>query len=356
MLQKHFITAIILQQLTNGLATYPDIAITSEQNKTQLNAPKDSCISKSTVALANFLSVPAIVENSVVILVIWRRHMTFTLENEEIYLIIASLSLSDMLVTAYGLFTTIFASYMKRLDSNCQTLRSVSSYIILSTHTVSIMTVCLLAIDRYIGFMYCFRYHNFVNKKNIIFALCLIWLASFSINGLVMLDNHILPYSAFLELRQSTCLLFAATIFSGALFLSAVHGHLYVVAKTDLDAEENQQRIIFGRKAELRDLRGRRVKMTVVSLLTTVSYLLTFIPIAIVFLLLLKSDKYLSIQRICGPLSFLNPVTDPIICITTMTNLRRHTIKEVKKVWKWLKEMRRSMIIRRTRRIQPTPI
>ena len=152
-------------------------------------------------------------------------------------------------------FASILASGMDSIDNNCRTLRTVASYFVFSMHLVSIKTACLLAIDRYIGFIFCFRYNNIMNKKNIIRTLSLIWFSSFSINAFATLDKNILPYSSFIELRHSTCIIFATAVFFGAIFLFAIHAHLYLVAKAQLSQEENQQIAVFGRNAELRDLR-----------------------------------------------------------------------------------------------------
>ena len=342
MKKTHFtLTVVFLFHLAGGVSS-SDTANPSHPNSAILNdvnEPSDSCINRKMIPIVHVLSILAIIGHSVVTTVVLRQHVKFTLDNNEIYLILGSLSASDILVSVFMSFASILASRMDSIDNNCRTLRTVASYFVFSMHLVSIKTVCLLAIDRYIGFIFCFQYNNIMNKKNIIRTLSLIWFSSLSINAFAMLDKNILPYSSFIELRHSTCIIFATAVFFGAIFLFAIHAHLYLVAKAQLNQEENQQIAVFGRNAELRDLRWRRMKMTVVSLATTISYLVTYIPISVVILLLLQSDKYLFVQSVSGPLSYLNPAIDPIICVATMRKLRQHVKKDCKKFWNWSKQM-----------------
>ena len=72
--------------------------------------------------------------------------------------------------------------------------------------------------------------------------------------------------------------------------------------------------------------------MTIVSLVTTVCYLVTFIPIAIIQILRQWSEKYRASDKILVPLTFLNPLLDPLLCIISLGKLREHTISDLKKL------------------------
>ena len=209
-----------------------------------------------------------------------------------------------------------------------------------------------LSIDRYIAFAHCFRYHNIVNQKNILHALLIIWSGSVTITGIAMVDTNILPNSSFVEVRESFSVMFPTIVFVASLILVAIHGRLYIVTKRLFDSEENRHRRLFGKDAELNDLRRRRLKTIALSFAITVSYLGTLIPISVILILLRQSDKYVAIGTIVGPLSGFNPVLDPIIYGLTNKNLRKDVIKQAKEFWSGI---RNSKIWQRNNRVYAFP-
>ena len=345
---KPSIIIIVFVHVANGKSVTglnKTISITSA-------SPLTLCLRRSTAFVGCISAALTVIGHTVILRAIWRRHIQFSLETNEIYIIIAGLSVSDLL-SAIGPPTLMLpATFTYRSEPICKIFRSMFSYLGFSTHIMSILIICLLSTDRYIAFAHCFRYHNIVNQKNILHALLIIWSGSITITGIAMADTNILPNSSFVEVRESFSAMFPTIVFVASLILVAIHGRLYIVTKRLFDSEENRHRRLFGKDAELNDLRRRRLKTTALSFAITVSYLGTLIPISVILILLRQSDKYVAIGTIVGPLSGFNPVLDPIIYGLTNKNLRKDVIKQAKEFWSGI---RNSKIWQRNNRVYAFP-
>ena len=102
-----------------------------------------------------------------------------------------------------------------------------------------------------------------------------------------------------IELRWTTSVVSAIVVFIGALILVFIHGHLYCVARRFILRERRRRKIVFGRHAEIIQLRSRKIRMKLVAAAVTVFYLICYVPATILLLLLLKSSNYLRAQFCC---------------------------------------------------------
>ena len=292
------------------------------------------------------ISLAILISNCLILRVIWVRCVTYGTDSRLEYLILGSLSMSDILVGVFSLVSLIITNALKPTenDKTCTIIRNVNGLVYTGLITVSIGNICLLATERFTACIWCFEYHRLVTKRRILSSIAVTWIGCIvlsssafiyrsSSNGARTLRAQFLPLAV---------ILLAIFVFTGAIFLTTIYSTLYFIARKKLFEEQRQQRAsrvaFFGKKAELRDLRKRKFKSTLASFVVSFSYLMSFVPFTSFLLLIhLKSSNKTdsvpeTVPNACTALLVVNPVLDPFIYILTIKIVRKDTIREIKRM------------------------
>ena len=284
--KRLFIIYLIITGLVNDVPTNTKNAIPTEnaiptitKNATaitkvtpNLNQPSNACFSK--IGTGGIFFVLAIISGNCFILrVIWVRCVIYPADFQQQHLILGSLSISDILVGIVGLINMIInaAFNLTQQNEKCTIIRKINGFMVTVLTTISVGNICLLTIDRFIACVWCFQYYRLVTKTKILVSLTAIWTVPIVLGSSAFVfhydGNRV--RGCFAEYSPLTMVSFAAIVFTGAIFLITMHCILYIIATKKIATEQRQQRAVqlaaFGREAELRHLRKRKLKTVLAS-------------------------------------------------------------------------------------------
>ena len=292
--------------------------------------------------------------NGFIIFVMIKQVRQYSLDSREMYIILLSLSAADFMMAVFSIPTLNATPFVPKSHSWCSGLSLLFTLALFSFHSISILTTSLFSICSYIAYVKCYQYQHIITKKRISITLVCIWVGSLTVHGISLLDPNILPASkdSVNPMRRSHVIAFEIIVFQSLVILILIHGHLYFAARSHLRREMMQQRSVSGHDVDPHDLRKRKFKMLVAAFAITGSYFVSFIPMAIILILQLKSGTKSAAINFFGPVSFLNPTIDPILYVITIKDLRRDTVKHCRKMFGWLLALRLCNDNRR-RRVRP---
>ena len=102
---------------------------------------------------SSILSTLTLIAHCVILIIMWRKYIKYSLAFPNMYFILVSLSLSDMIYTVFISFAIHYARHINRFIQLCITLRSILTYCTISMYSVSILTISFLAVDRCLSYM-----------------------------------------------------------------------------------------------------------------------------------------------------------------------------------------------------------
>ena len=146
----------------------------------------DASFNICTIALHVILFVATWLGNSLVCAAIWRVRALRTVSN----MVIFSLALADLLMTAVFMYRIIHLSSGEKLHAACHAFSEIA----FSDICVILLHLTVISVDRFIAIKFPLRYKTLVTRQRMKTTLALVWL--FPLVGTVVLP-HLLPKEAY---------------------------------------------------------------------------------------------------------------------------------------------------------------
>ena len=183
-----------------------------------------------TILISLFLagSVLPVTVNAMILILIARKRI---LQQVRFY-IIANLAFADI-ISLLILFNLMMISLYngRRVEENVDSISvSIARSIAFSLYVNSILTIVLLAIDRYVAVKYNLRYQSILTKRKIIFVLTISWFLSAILSGVVWID-----VSMYSDLYRNDSITFIILRFIASLLLLGLSRYTYVIRKQHME-------------------------------------------------------------------------------------------------------------------------
>ena len=248
------------------------------------------------------------------------------------HIILFSLSVSDclqILVTAILMAVQKVASFSSD-SSICFGVRAAIQFNGAVTVVVSSFTLVSLSFERYIMCFYCYRFHEILTKKRVVFVQVAIWILGFLAGGFVVSSfQHGRENVMFSETGGHFSLVILIVTFTVSAVVVIVQARLFWLSKKKLNriGPQNDNNNDVGRR--------RQLKITVISSIVVLAYLISMLPSSCTILVhkfkKKKSPPSLTLQTIVTSMAMVNTLINPVIYGFGIADTRKEIKRELRK-------------------------
>ncbi len=255
--------------------------------------------------------------------------------------ILLSLTVSDSIQVIFVAFLQLLGLILQLEASStgCQVIRKLVELVVISTIVWASGSIVALSIERYVACVHCFRFHEIITDKFVNRYLCCLWAIGL-LAGFVD-EQRYEPNSTLvaLPLTKTFGIIYSVTVLSSSAILAFVQIRLYLISKKK---NKTHPGVIFGRAAEVNDLRKRQLKISIVASAVVVLYVVCMCPLAF-YSILYGFDHYTDVGSAFRLASLLvasaNTFMDPFVYGLGMGDTRQAMKKELKKIQNFFSEL-----------------
>ena len=288
------------------------ISFCVNQTSSEIQTSTDRIILTVIILFNAILAFPTTGLNALVIVSILRTPSLMTVS----HILLMNLALTDFLMGLLGqpLQSGLAVSYYTKNDLRvyCM-LVSLSSVIFVAAVTASIMTVTVIAVDRYLAIRLMIRYKSFVTINRVKRILLIIWLTSFWTGTLPFYSPKI-PISIFGASGTVICLILIVTCYS--LSFQSLRLFCAQVKQDNLQSNNRSGSHSSGINIE----KYRRLLKTMLIVLIFIVFCYTLVGILLSLISLARQSR--SLVWTISSLAGLNSTFNPLIYITRIKELR----------------------------------
>lgn len=304
----------------------PSVNNSNVGNRTQATKEDPELLSIPMVVLLALICLLIVVENSLVMLLMYKKKTLRSLTN----MFLASLAFSDLISGLVGIPLIAICS-KRHIFKIC-----VSSVIFIRFSAISsIHHVVLIAFDRYVSIVHSFRQESLVTKWRAKGAVAFVWMFSFVASVVQLtwygIDEESLTDQEGAEKWDATYSLVCLVVFFGfpLILISYMYGRIFYISfklcRSDRQMIATLQQ---GHHSVLHEWRGRSVLLIIVVIFAG-CWLPFFLAVLGDHVEPLPSESgQASAQRLLLVLTYTPPLLNPLLCTLAKKDFR-HAIREM---------------------------